>query len=128
MRIDHIGIATEDSDVLADLYGDLFDASIVHEESVEDVWVTFLDVDGSYFELVEPIETGSTLVRYLEEHGPGLHHVALETDDIEGALNAAREMGIVCIDDEPRSGAWDRDVAFLHPDSTGGVLFEFVAR
>lgn len=128
MRIDHIGIATEDADVLTELYGDLFDAPVVHEERFDDLWATFLSVGGSYFELLEPLDANSTIGRYLADHGPGLHHVALEAPDIEAALENARELGVECIDDDPRQGAWGHSVAFLHPRSTGGVLFEFVAR
>jgi methylmalonyl-CoA/ethylmalonyl-CoA epimerase len=66
------------------------------------------------------------VARYLDEQGPGLHHVALATDEIEGALAAARGAGVELIDESPRPGAWGHEVAFCHPKSTGGVLVEFV--
>jgi methylmalonyl-CoA/ethylmalonyl-CoA epimerase len=87
--------------------------------------VVFLDSGGGYFELLEPDGEG-TIADYLDRHGPGIHHLACATDDIEGALDRAEEMGIDRIDEEPRPGAWDHEVAFLHPRSTGGVLIEFV--
>ncbi|MFB6267885.1 MAG: methylmalonyl-CoA epimerase [Halodesulfurarchaeum sp.] len=127
MHLDHLGIATDRGDELADLYGELFHARVAHEEEFDGLWVTFLEIDGAYFELLEPLETDSTIGRYLENHGPGLHHVALATTDIEGALETARENEVALIDDEPRPGAWGHEVAFLHPESTGGVLVEFVA-
>lgn len=125
MRFDHAGLATDDAAALADLYADLFDAPVAHEEEFDGLRVVFLELDGGYFELLEPLEDG-TISRYLDRNGPGIHHLALETDDIEGALDRARDHGVECIDDEPRPGAWGHDVAFLHPKSTGGALIEFV--
>ena len=125
MRFDHAGVATDDADGLADLFSDLLDLSIAHEESFEGMNVVFLDSGGGYFELLEPDGEG-TIADYLDRHGPGIHHLACATDDIEGALDRAEEMDIDRIDEEPRPGAWDHEVAFLHPRSTGGVLIEFV--
>jgi methylmalonyl-CoA/ethylmalonyl-CoA epimerase len=127
MHVDHVGVATDDAAALADLYTELFDAPIAHEETFDGLRVVFLDLDESgYFELLEPVEDGTTIGRYLDREGSGIHHVALATDDIEAALATAREAGVDLIDDEPRDGAWGHDVAFLHPKSTGGALIEFV--
>ena len=125
MRFDHAGVATEDAESLAFRYEDLFDCAIAHEERFGDLRVLFLGLENGYFELLEPREEG-TISRFLENHGPGLHHIALETDDIEATLENAAEVGVELIDEDPRPGAWGHDVAFLHPDSTGGVLVEFV--
>jgi len=125
MHFDHAGIATDDAAALADQYATLFDAPVAHEEEFDGMQVVFLDFGDSYFELLEPLEEG-TIARYLDRNGPGIHHVALETDDIEGALDRVRDAGVDLIDEEPRPGAWGHDVAFLHPKSTGGVLVEFV--
>ncbi|MFC6732082.1 methylmalonyl-CoA epimerase [Haladaptatus sp. DYSN1] len=125
MEFDHAGIATDDADALIDLYGDLFSMPAVHEEEFGGLRVVFLDCGNGYFELLEPIEDG-TVSRYLENNGPGIHHLAVATDDIEAALDHARDMGIELIDEESRPGAWGHDVAFLHPKSTGGILMEFV--
>jgi len=125
MRFHHAGIATADTDRLAELYGELFDVPVVHDERFDGMTVVFLDLDGSYFELMETHD-GGPIANYLDSHGPGIHHLAVATDDIEAALSTARECGIELIDTEPRPGAWGHDVAFLHPASTGGVLVEFV--
>jgi methylmalonyl-CoA/ethylmalonyl-CoA epimerase len=127
MDFHHAGVATDDADALADLFAELFDAPLVHEEELNDLRVCFLELGHGYFELLEPLDEESTVGRYVDRNGPGIHHVALATDDIEAALDAARDAGVECIDDEPRPGAWGHDVAFLHPKSTGGVLVEFVA-
>jgi len=125
MRFDHAGIATDDATGLAELYADLLDAPVAHEEEFDGLRVVFLDLGGGYFELLEPIEDG-TVARYLDANGPGIHHLALATEDAAAALDAAREHGVELIDEEPRPGAWGHEVAFLHPKSTGGVLIEFV--
>ncbi|PSP87795.1 methylmalonyl-CoA epimerase [Halobacteriales archaeon QS_4_66_20] len=125
-QFDHAGIATDDAAGLADRYVDLLGTPVVHEETFDGMKVVFLRVGSSYFELLEPVESEGAIARYLERNGPGIHHLALRTDDIAGALQRARECGVELIDEEPRPGAWGHDVAFLHPKSTGGVLLEFV--
>ena len=125
MDFDHAGVATEDADGLAALYTDLLDCDRVHDERFDGMEVVFLDVGGGYLELLEPLEDGP-IASYLEDNGPGIHHVALETDDIEAALDRARAHGVGLVDEEPRPGAWGHDVAFLHPADTGGILVEFV--
>ena len=125
MRFDHAGVATENAESLAFRYEDIFGCEIAHEERFGDLKVIFLGLENGYFELLEPREEG-TIAEYLESHGPGLHHVALATDDIEAALDDAVDAGVDLVDEEPRPGAWGHEVAFLHPESTGGVLVEFV--
>jgi methylmalonyl-CoA/ethylmalonyl-CoA epimerase len=125
MNFDHAGVATDDAEGLAFLYEDLFGCEIVHEERFGELRVLFLGLENGYFELLEPQDDG-TISRYLDECGAGLHHVAVETDDIEAALGTAESVGVELIDEEPRRGAWGHRVAFLHPKSTGGVLIEFV--
>ncbi|ELY42524.1 methylmalonyl-CoA epimerase [Natronorubrum sulfidifaciens] len=125
MHFDHAGIATEDARELATLYEDLFGLEAVHEEEFDGMRVVFLECGESYLELLEPLEDG-TIARYLDANGAGIHHLALATDDIEGALERARKHDVTLIDEEPRPGAWGHEVAFLHPKDTGGILVEFV--
>ena len=125
MRFDHTGVATENAESLAFRYEDIFGCEIAHEERFGDLKVIFLGLENGYFELLEPREEG-TIAEYLGNHGPGLHHVALATDDIAAALDDADDAGVNLVDEEPRPGAWGHEVAFLHPESTGGVLVEFV--
>ena len=121
----HLGVATASGDDLAATFEGLLGAPVAHEEQFDGMTVRFLELNGGYFELLEPHD-GGTIARYLDRHGPGIHHVALETDDIDAALDRARKCGIDLVDETPRPGAWGHDVAFLHPESTGGVLIEFV--
>ncbi|OYR39657.1 methylmalonyl-CoA epimerase [Halorubrum sp. Ib24] len=125
MRFDHVGVATRDAADLADLFEGLLHAPIAHEETFDGMDVVFLELDGGYFELLEP-DDGDAIAGYLDREGPGIHHVALATDDLRGALDRARDLGVDLVDEEPRPGAWGHEVAFLHPRSTGGVLVEFV--
>ncbi|WP_121744783.1 methylmalonyl-CoA epimerase [Natronorubrum halophilum] len=125
MHFDHAGIATEDARELAELYADLFDLEVAHEETFDGMRVVFIDCGNGYFELLEPLEDG-TIAGYLEANGAGIHHLALATDDIAGALERARDHDVRLIDEEPRPGAWGHSVAFLHPKDTGGILVEFV--
>jgi methylmalonyl-CoA epimerase (EC 5.1.99.1) len=126
MQFHHAGIATDDAAGLADRYAALFGTQVAHEERFDGMEIIFLALDNSYFELLEPCDEGP-IASYLDEHGPGIHHLAVATDDIGAALSTAADHGIDRIDTEPRPGAWGHEVAFLHPSSTGGVLIEFVA-
>ncbi|WP_128226058.1 methylmalonyl-CoA epimerase [Halobacteriaceae bacterium SHR40] len=126
MRFDHAGIVTDDADTLAEQYAALFDCEIAHRETFDGMEIVFLDLGNGFFELLEPVGEEGTIARYLETNGPGIHHLAVATDDIESRLDRARELGIEPIDERPRAGAWGHDVAFLHPKSTGGILLEFV--
>ncbi len=125
MDLHHVGIATPDADGLVEVLRSVLDASVVHEEAYEDLWIVFLECGATYLELLEPTADG-TVSRYLDRQGPGIHHIGFETTDITTALATARDQGINLIDETPRPGAWSHEVAFLHPESTGGVLIEFI--
>ena len=126
MHLDHAGIATRDTDSLIFLFEDIVDAELVHEELLDGMKILFLDVGGDYLELIEPTSEDGPIASFLDESGPGIHHLAFAVDDIDAALERARDRGVELIDSEPRPGAWGHDVAFCHPKSTGGVLVEFV--
>ncbi|WP_435317679.1 methylmalonyl-CoA epimerase [Haloarchaeobius sp. TZWSO28] len=126
MHFDHAGIATDDAASMAELYADLFGFAVAHEEEFDGMQVLFLDTGNGYFELLEPLDDEGTIARYLGNRGSGIHHLAVATDDIEAALDTARDHDVRLIDEEPRTGVWGHDVAFMHPKDTGGVLLEFV--
>jgi len=125
LAFDHLGVATDDGAALAATFEALFDAPLVREERFDGMTVRFLELESGYFEILEPEEAG-TIARFIDRRGPGIHHVALRTDDVAAELDRAREVGVDLIDEEPRPGAWGHEVAFLHPKSTGGVLVEYV--
>lgn len=126
MDFHHLGIATHDVEATAERFCALLDCAVAHSERFDGIAIRFLELDGGYLELLEPL-THDALSRFLDRRGPGVHHVGFATTDIDRALARALEHGVELIDDSPRPGAWGHEVAFLHPDSTGGVLIEFVA-
>ena len=127
-RIDHIGVAVDDLDEAIALYSERLGMPVQHRETVEaqGVEAVLLGVGESHVELLRPLGPGTAVGKFLERSGPGLHHVAYGTDDIESALEAARAAGLRLIDESPRTGIRDSRVAFVHPKSTGGVLTELV--
>jgi methylmalonyl-CoA/ethylmalonyl-CoA epimerase len=127
-RIDHIGVAVDDLDEAVALYRDKLGMQEQHRETVEEFGVeaVLLEVGDGHVELLSPLSPETAVGRFLERSGPGLHHVAYYTDDIESALRSVRSAGLRLIDEEPRTGIRNSRVAFLHPKSTGGVLTELV--
>jgi len=127
-RIDHIGVAVDDLDAAVELYNQKFDMREQRRETVEEqgVEAVLLEVGEGHVELIRPLSQDSGVAKWLAKNGPGVHHVAYQTDDIEGALENVREAGFQLIDKEPRVGIGGARVAFLHPKSTGGVLTELV--
>ena len=99
-----------------------------HRETVEQFGVeaALLGIGDSHVELLSPTDPESAVGRFIERGGPGLHHVAYQTGDIDAALEKARSAGLQLIDEEPRTGIRNSRVAFVHPKSTGGVLTELV--
>jgi methylmalonyl-CoA/ethylmalonyl-CoA epimerase len=127
-RIDHIGVAVEDIDAAIDLYAGSFDMREQHRETVEEqgVEAVLLEVGDGHVELIRPLSPETGVGKFIAKNGPGLHHVAYATDDIDSALGKIRAAGLKLIDEEPRIGIRNSRVAFLHPRSTGGVLTELV--
>lgn len=127
MRIDHIGIVTEDFSATMEFFKAFCEIPVIHQENFQEYRVGFLDLDPTLLEVIAPTTTDTAINQFLADHGPGLHHLALQVDDVARSLDRAKSLGIECIDDDPRPGARDHTVAFLHPSSTHGVLIEFVA-
>src|SRR4030095_12531191 len=128
MKIDHLGIATKGIDEALKFWVDSLGLENVHTETVEDqkVRVAMLPVGESRIELLEPTADDSPISKFLEKRGGGIHHVAVEVDDIRAALADMRSKGTRLIDDEPRIGAEGCLVAFVHPAASNGVLLELV--
>jgi methylmalonyl-CoA/ethylmalonyl-CoA epimerase len=127
-RIDHIGVAVSDLDTAIELYKEKFDMREQRRETVEeqDVEAVLLEIGEGHVELIRPLSEDSSVAKWLEKNGPGMHHVAYQTDDIDSALDAVREAGLRLIDEKPRVGIGGARVAFIHPKATGGVLTELV--
>ena len=128
-KIDHIGIAVHSIEEALLVYKGALGLELANVKEVPEqaVRVAFLPVGESEIELLEPLTTKSGVARFLEKRGEGMHHICLEVDDIEAALQDLAAQGIRLIDKQPRQGAHGQ-VAFLHPKGTHGVLIELVEK
>ena len=128
MKINHLGIATKGIDDALKFWSDALGLENVHTEVVEDqkVRVAMLPIGESRVELLEPISDDSPISKFLEKRGGGIHHIAVEVDDIEASLAQLKAKGMRLIDESPRIGAEGCLVAFVHPSSANGVLLELV--
>lgn len=125
-KIDHIGIAVKSLEASLPFYTDALKLDLLGIEEVESegVKVAFLKVGESKIELLEPLHSDSPIAKFIEKKGEGIHHVALGVDDIEGRIAQIKENGLQMINNEPKLGAAGAKIAFMHPKSTGGVLYE----
>jgi methylmalonyl-CoA/ethylmalonyl-CoA epimerase len=127
-RVDHIGVAVEDLDAAIALHVEAYGMAVAHREVVEEqgVEAVLLDVGENHVELLAPLNGETPVGRFLTKRGPGLHHVAYQVSDVQATLDTLRDRGLQLIDQAPRTGIRGSRVAFLHPDSSGGVLTEIV--
>jgi methylmalonyl-CoA/ethylmalonyl-CoA epimerase len=128
MKINHLGIATKGIDEALKFWENALGLENVHTETVEDqkVRVAMLPLGESRIELLEPTSEDSPISKFLEKRGGGIHHIAVEVEDIEAALAKLKHEGARLIDETPRIGAEGCLVAFVHPSSANGVLLELV--
>jgi len=127
MKIDHIGIAVRDIEQALQVYQVALGLPLDDMVEVPDqqVRVAFLPVGESNIELVQPTSGDSGTARFLEKRGEGIHHICVQVEDIDAALEKLKANGVALIDQEPRAGVHGR-VAFVHPKGTHGVLLELV--
>ncbi|MGI8555066.1 MAG: methylmalonyl-CoA epimerase [Pyrinomonadaceae bacterium] len=130
MKISHLGIATKKIDEALKFWEDALGLKNVHTEIVEDqkVRVAMLPVGETNIELLEPISEDSPISKFLEKRGGGIHHIAVEVEDIEKSLAKLKAGGARLIDEIPRTGAEGCLIAFVHPASAGGVLLELIQK
>lgn len=127
--IDHLGIAVRSLDEAVPLYENALGLRCLGREEVasQKVRTAFFDVGGVHLELLEPTTPDSTIAKFINDRGEGIHHIAFRTDDIGGQLKQAAGAGVRLIHETPFEGAANKLVAFLHPKSTRGVLTELCA-
>jgi methylmalonyl-CoA epimerase len=128
VKINHLGIATKGIDEALKFWEEALGLKNVHTEIVQDqkVKVAMLPVGETRVELLEPISDDSPISKFLEKRGGGIHHIAIEVEDIYECLERLKQRGVQLIDEQPRRGADDCLIAFVHPHSTNGVLLELV--
>ncbi|MCK1991428.1 methylmalonyl-CoA epimerase [Peribacillus muralis] len=125
-NIDHIGIAVRSLEESLPLYTDTLKLKLEGIETVESqgVKVAFILAGNTRLELLEALTSGSPIAKFIDKRGEGIHHVALGVEDIEARIKELKQSGLRMIDDTSRKGAHAADVAFVHPKSTAGVLYE----
>ena len=129
VKVDHIGIAVKSIEEHIKLYKDVLGLKIEKVETVEEqqVKIAMIPIGESRIELLESTEPDGQIAKYIKKRGEGMHHLALEVNNIEALLLTLKEKGIPLIDEEPRVGAEGAKIAFLHPKGTK-VLIELVER
>jgi methylmalonyl-CoA epimerase len=127
--IHHVGVAVDDLDAAIATYARLFDAELEGRAALADqgVEAASVRVGSSRVELVAATGEDTPVGRFLAERGPGMHHVAYESEDVRSALQELAARGAMLIDEEPRKGLFGLEVAFVHPDAVHGVLTEVVS-
>jgi len=125
VKIDHIGIALDSIDRVLQFYKDL-NLTIAHIEEVKDqqVRAAIIEIGESRIELLESLSPEGPIGKFISKKGPGIHHIAIEVENLEEKLKEFEKKGYSLIDKTPRMGAQGNKIAFLHPKSSGGVLIE----
>ncbi len=125
-QVNHVAIVVDDMEKALSFWRDALGIELhgLRDVPAEKSQVAFLPLFGSEVELVQPTTDDSGIAKYLAKRGSGMHHLCLEVDDIEGMLAQLRSKGIRLINDEPRTTADGKKYAFIHPESTSGVLVE----
>lgn len=125
MKIHHIGVAVKSLE-RAQLWNQFFNLETEEIKEIPDqkVKIAFIPIGEVKIELLEPLGEGA-VSRFLEKRGEGIHHIAVQVEDIEDVLTRMKDAGLALIDETPRKGA-EGKIAFVHPKSTGGILLELV--
>jgi methylmalonyl-CoA epimerase len=128
--IHHVGVAVADLSGAVSTYERLFGASLEHRDTLPEqgVEAAAMRLGDGRVELLAALGEDTPVGRFLSKRGPGMHHLALEVGDLPAALHDLAAAGGELIDQEPRQGLYGMQVAFVHPDSTDGVLVELVSR
>ena len=128
LRIHHLGVAVENLGEAVGTYERLFGGRVEHRGRLEDQGVEAVSVrvGESIVELMGSLGEDTPVGRFLAKRGPGMHHVAYEVEDLPAALRSLSDRGVELIDEQPRSGLFGLQVAFVHPDAVHGVLSELV--
>jgi len=126
MKLDHIGIAVRSIDDSLKIWRDILGLKVetIKEVPQHKVKIALVDCAGVKIELLEPLGRESTVQKFLEKHGEGMHHLCFEVQDIEKMLQDLKNKGVKLIDKVPRQGTDGKKIAFVHPQDMGGVLIE----
>ena len=125
-KINHIGLAVEVLEPVREMYTEILGLPLDHEEMLGELKIAFVPVGETNLELVQSTEPDGVMAKYVAKKGEGIHHIALEVEDIDSAVEELKAKGMTMIDQKPRKGAHGARIAFLHPKATHGVMIELV--
>ena len=125
-KINHVAVVVEDMDQALSFWRDALGMQLqeLRDVPAENSQVAFMPLEGSEVELVVPTTDDSGIAKFLSGRGPGMHHICLEVDDIEGMLAQLKDKNVQLINEEPRLAPDGKKYAFIHPESTQGLLIE----
>lgn len=125
-KIEHIGIAVKDLDLSCDLYEKLLNTACYKREEVtsEGVNTAFFKTGENKIELLSATNADSPIAKFLEKKGEGIHHIAFDVEDIYEEMDRLKKEGFVLLNEQPKTGADNKLICFLHPKGTNGVLVE----
>ena len=125
-KINHIGVAVADIEPVKDFYTNMLGIELDHEETLGELKIGFVPVGQTKIELVQSTDPDGVMAKYVAKKGEGIHHIALEVEDIDQAVKELLAKGLQMIDQEPKKGAHGAKIAFIHPKASHGVMLELV--
>ena len=125
-RISHIGIAVENLQAARRFFNENFNMSSTDQENFGELLFSFIPLPGTELELLQSSTAEGVISKFIQKKGQGIHHISLEVDDIQSELDRLKAKGIRLINETPYRNAHNELVAFIHPKSTYGILFELI--
>jgi methylmalonyl-CoA epimerase len=125
-KIKHIGVAVDDLQKARDFFQETFDLSTSDQENFGELIFSFIPMEGTNLELLQSTEAEGQIAKFIQKRGQGIHHIALEVDDVQAELDRLKAKGLKLINETPYRNAHQELVAFIHPQSTFGVLIELI--
>ena len=127
-KIKHIGVAVDDLQTARDFFQDTFGLSTSDQESFGELLFSFIPMKGTNLELLQSTEADGQIAKFIQKRGQGIHHIALEVDDVQAELDRLKAKGLKLINEKPYRNAHLEWVAFIHPRSTFGILIELIQK
>jgi methylmalonyl-CoA epimerase len=125
-KIKHIGVAVDDLQTARNFFRETFDLSASDQENFGELLFSFIPMEGTHLELLQSSEPDGQIAKFIQKRGQGIHHIALEVDDVQAELDRLKAKGLKLINEKPYRNAHQELVAFIHPKSTFGVLIELI--
>ena len=125
-KISHIGVAVDNLQEARSFFREAFNLTASEQENFGDLLFSFIPMEGTDLELLQSTEPEGQIAKFIQKRGQGIHHIALEVDDIQGELDRLKARGVTLINEKPYLNAHQELVAFIHPKSTFGVLIELI--